>query len=323
MKKMALLLALTAFSIPLQARNLARLSRMTTGNPASLTFSDVDPQLPAHLIAQVRARRIARGQGVHASTITDSISARSFIFPAAGSTAGDGGTLFFRSDVTLVNYRDTPQQVLAGFWIQGSTNTLDFSHYKTLTLPANQYVTIQDFVATGLNTSGLGALVFIPYTGSDFDNNSAIDGFSRIYTKQPGSTGTVSQPFDAVDPDTLSSAFINEGVAMGLRQDADFRTNFGIVNVDSQSHVYKLNIAGEKLQTTLTITVPAYGMIQQAIPVGDYGALQIIYQVTDASDTSLVSWVGYASSTDNVTGDGWVSIASADFTPDELDLIGY
>ena len=323
MRKIALILALTAFSLPLHARNLARLSRMTTGNPASITFSDVDPQLPARLIEQVRARRIARAQGVHASAITDSISARSFIIPAAGSTPGGGGTLFFRSDVTLVNYRSTDQQVLVGFWAQGSTNTLDFSHYKTLTLLANQYVTIRDFVATGLSTSGLGTLIFIPYSGSDFDSNSAIDGFSRIYTKQPGSTGTVSQPFDAVDPNTLSAQYIDEGVAMGLRQDADFRTNFGIVNVDASPHVYKMTFSGEKLQTTVTIPVPAYGMIQQAIPAGDYGALQILYQVTDTSASSLVSWVGYASSTDNLTGDGWVSIASADFTPGQLDLIGY
>jgi hypothetical protein len=64
-------------------------------------------------------------------------------------------------------------------------------------------------------------------------------------------------------------------------------------------------------------------MIQQAIPAGDYGALQVLYQVTDAPSNSFVSCVGYASSTDNVTGDGWVSIASADFSPDELTLIGY
>jgi hypothetical protein len=323
MRKMALLLLLTAITLPLDARNLTRLSRMVIGNPASITFSDVDPQLPARLLAQVRARHIAHAQSVRASAITDSISARVFIIPAAGSLAAGGGALFFRSDVTLVNYRTTAQQVLAGFWAQGSTNTLDVSHYKTLTLPPSQYVTIQDFVAAGLNTSGLGTLVFVPYTGTDFDLNSAIDGFSRIYTKQPGSNGTVSQPFDAVDPDTLSAQYIAEGVAMGLRQDADFRTNFGIVNVDPAQHVYKLTFAGEKMQTTQTYTVPAYGMIQQAIPAGDYGAVQIVYQVTDVSSSTLVSWVGYASSTDNVTGDGWVSIASADFTPDELDLIGY
>ena len=63
-------------------------------------------------------------------------------------------------------------------------------------------------------------------------------------------------------------------------------------------------------------------MIQQSIPAGDYGAVTILYQVTDAGN-NFVSWVGYASSTDNTTGDGWVSLASAGMSPGELDLIGY
>jgi len=322
MRKLALLLAF-AFTIPLAARPPLHLAHMSAANPASLVFAPVDPELPAQLLAQLQARRIVRAPGVHASAITDSISARAFIISAAGSLPGGGGSLFFRSDITLVNYRNTSQQVLIGFWQQGTTNSLNFSNYKTVTLPSNQFATVQDFVASSLGLSGLGSLIFIPYTGSAIDSNSAIDGFSRIYTKQPGSTGTVSQPFDAVDPDTLSAQLINEGVALGLRQDADFRTNVGIVNVDASPHAFKLSFVGEKTQTTLTITVPAYGMVQQAIPAGDYGALQIIYQVTDASTTTLVSWVGYASSTDNVTGDGWVSIASADFSPEDLTTIGY
>jgi len=35
------------------------------------------------------------------------------------------------------------------------------------------------------------------------------------------------------------------------------------------------------------------------------------------------SWAAYASSTDNTTGDGWVSIAARDYGDDELDFIGY
>jgi hypothetical protein len=325
MRKMTLIFSLLAFSLPMYARKVPR-SQMTVGNPAALTITSVDDALPARLLAQWKARgmahRAARANGVHASAIADSVSARAFIIPAAGSLAGGGGTLFFRSDVTLANYRDTAQQVLAGFWAQGSTNTLSAANFKTLTLPPGQFVTVQDFVATALGKSGLGTLIFIPYTGTDFDGNGAIDGFSRIYTKQPGSTGTVSQPFDAVDPDTQSLQFIDEAVALGLRHDADFRTNFGIVNVDSSPHIYKVSFIGERVQTSNVFTVPAYGMIQSSIPSGDYGALQILFQVTDAGN-NFVSWVGYASSTDNVTGDGWVSLASADMSPSDLDLIGY
>ena len=54
---------------------------------------------------------------------------------------------------------------------------------------------------------------------------------------------------------------------------------------------------------------------------GDYGALTVTFDITDSGGASI-SWVAYASSTDNITGDGWVSIASADLTPDDLTIIG-
>jgi len=323
MKKTALALSLLALSLPAYARNPPHLSRMTAVNPASLTVTPVAAGLPARLLAQLKARHTAVHNGVRAAAISDPVSARALVFPAAGSVAGGGGSLFFRSDVTLVNYRATPQLVLAGIWPAGSTNSLDPSVYKSITLQPNSFVTVQDFVATTLGKSNvLGSIIIIPYTGTGIDPAGAIDGFSRIYTKQPGSNGTVSQPFEAVDPDTFSAVLKDEAVSLGLRQDADFRTNFGIVNVDSLQRTYKVTFIGEKLTTTLTIPVPPFGMIQQAIPAGDYGALQIVFQVTDAGQ-DFVSWVGYGSSTDNITGDGWVSLASADLTPNELTFVGY
>lgn len=323
MKKIAIIFTLLALSLPIYARNLSRLARMTVTNPASLTIGAVDPALPARLIGQLQARRSAAHGRLHASAITDSVSARALVIPAAGSLAGGGGSLFFRSDVTLVNYRSTPQQVLAGIWAADTTNNFDAANYKTITLQPNAFVTVQDFVVNALGKSNvLGSIIVIPYNGTNIDPTGAIDGFSRIYTKQPGSNGTVSQPFDAVDPDTFSAPLIDEAVALGLRQDADFRTNFGIVNVDDKDRIFKVTFIGEKLTTTLTLTVKAFGMIQQGIPAGDYGALQIVYQVTNAG-SDFVTWIGYASSTDNITGDGWVSLASADLTPNELDLVGY
>jgi hypothetical protein len=326
MRKTALVLSLLSLSLPMYARNPASLARMKAINPATLSVSSAPDGLPAHLFAQLQAgaaaRRAALRSGVHASAVLDSGSTRYLIFPAAGSVAGAGG-LFFRSDVTLVNYGSVPQQVLAGLWAQGSTNTLSAANYKILTLQPNAFVTIQDFVGTTLGLSNaLGSLVVIPYDGTNIDGNQAIDGFSRIYTNQPGSTGTVSQPFEAVDADFFSAQLIDEGISLGLRQDAGYRTNFGIVNVDSADHVFKVTFMGDSLTTTTTVTVKAFGMIQQAIPAGVYGALQVVFQVTDAG-TNQVTWVGYASSTDNVTGDGWVSLASADLTPDDLTSIGY
>jgi hypothetical protein len=327
MRKVALVFTLFALSLPIYARNPSRLSRMTAVDPATLVITPVSGDLPARLLAEwkagVVAHRTASRTGVHASALVDSVSTRALVIPAAGSIAGGGGT-FFRSDVTLVNYGATPEQVLAGLWVQGTTNSLNPANYKTITLQPNSFVTVQDFVVNGLGLSNtLGTLLFIPYTGTDIDQNGAIDGFSRIYTNQPGSTGTVSQPFDAVDPDFFSAQLVDEGISLGLRQDAGFRTNFGIVNVDSSDHVFKVTFIGEKMTNSLTLTVKAFGMIQQAVPAGDYGALQIDFAVTDDTGANLVTWVGYASSTDNITGDGWVSLASANLTPDDLTTIGY
>jgi hypothetical protein len=326
MRKTALFLFLVVLSLPMYARNASHLARMTAVNPAALTITPVDGDLPARLVAQLKTlpRRATTRTGVHASAILDSVSARYIVIPAGGSVPGGGGSLFFRSDVTLVNYGPLPQQVLAGLWAQGSTNTLNPANYKILTLQPNSFVTFQDFVANTLGLSNaLGSLVFIPYTGTAIDGTAAIDAFSRIYTKQPGSNGTVSQPFDGVDPDFFSVQLVDEAAAIGLRQDADFRTNFGIVNVDGADHVFKVTFIGEKMTTSIpAITVKAFGMIQQGIPAGDYGAVQVVVQLTDAG-TNFVTWIGYASSTDNITGDGWVSLASADLTPDELLQIGY
>jgi hypothetical protein len=261
---------------------------------------------------------------VHTNAVGDTRSVRALFFPSAGSLPGAGG-LFFRSDVTLVNYGPAPRTVLVAFWPAGTSNpptATAGANSKIITLPANQSTRFIDVVASVLNLQGVGSLLVIPVAGSNFDGSGAIDGFSRIYTKQPGSNGTVSQPFDAVDPDTFSAPLVDEAVALGLRQDADFRTNFGIVNVDDKDRIFKVTFIGEKLTTSTTVTVKGFGMIQQGIPAGDYGALQIVYQVTNAG-SDFVTWVGYASSTDNISGDGWVSLASADLTPDELDLIGY
>jgi len=307
MKTIARALLLLLLTVSMYGRSRAALSQMTVASPSSVSVAAVDPDLPRSLLAQVKARTLARRaaseDGMHAMAIIDSASAGILVIPAAGSVAGGGGALFFRSDVTLVNYSDKPQLVMAGLWPQGGGSTGDFLSYKSITLPPQAFVTFQDFVGTTLGLNALGSLIFIPFKGTELDFNGAIDGFSRIYTKQPGSTGSVSQPFDAVNPDTFSVALIEKSVALGLRQDPGYRTNFGIVNIDNLDHAFKVTFIGERLQTTLTVTVKGFGMVQQSIPSGDYGAVQIVFELVDPPPESL-PFVAFASSTDNVTGDG-------------------
>src|SRR5258705_531643 len=153
----------------------------------SAVTQPADPQIVEKLFAGA----------VHAQTVGDNRSSRYFIIPAAGSLAGANGT-FFRSDVTLINYASTPEDVIALFWPAGQSTPPSVSGGVRLTLQASKAITYTDFVATVLNKSGLGAILFFGVKGSSIDANAAIDGLSRIYTKQPGAEGTVSQEFPPV-----------------------------------------------------------------------------------------------------------------------------
>lgn len=325
MKKSAALLATLFLALPLFARPplSARMRSQTITNPET---KSVPADVAASLVAQWRAYVASKhagttGGAVHTSAITDSRSSRVIVIPAAGSVAGGGGSLFFRSDVTLVNYEAAAHDVTVMWWPAGSTNTLATtgSNVTTLTLQPNTFNTYPDFVANTLHQSGLGSIVIIPSASGSLTFDAGIDGFSRIYTKQPGSNGTVSQEFPGVDPD--NSSVFNEAAALGLRQDANYRTNWGIVNTDSVSHSFHITFMGENNQTaSVDVTVPAFGMTQQAAPAGTFGALSIVFSSPDIS--SFASFIAYASSTDNTTGDGWVSLASGDYASGDLSFLG-
>ena len=324
MKKSAVLLATILIALPLFARPSlsARMRSLTITNPDA---GSVSPEVAASVYAQWRAYVAAKhgtttNGTVHTSAVTDSRSSRVIVIPAAGSVAGGGG-LFFRSDVTLVNYEAAAHDVIVMWWPAGTSNSLNTTgtNVMTLTLQPNTFNIYPDFVANTLKQSGLGSIVVIPIVSGSLSFDAGIDGFSRIYTKQPGSNGTVSQEFPGVDPD--SGSIFNEAASLGLRQDAGYRTNFGIVNTDSVSHSFHLTFLGENNQTaTLDLTVPAFGMIQQAAPPGTFGALNIIFSSPDVADFG--SFIAYASSTDNTTGDGWVSLASGDFSSSDLNFLG-
>lgn len=233
-----------------------------------------------------------------------------FLIPAAGSVAGSNGT-FFRSDVTLGNFNSTSQNIGVGFMVAGRDNST--APLTFFTIPANSIVSINDFVATTLHTSGLGGLLFIAYnaSGTAVDDNAFIDGFSRIWTPQANTAGTpfaggsVSQSFPAVS--LLDSADDFTAFALGLRADSSFRTNAGIVNLDSVAHTW--TVASINNGQSMQVTVQPFSLSQPGVPIsfaGSGGNLSLTYDVTGTG----FFWSAYASSVDNVTGDGWVSRAT-------------
>lgn len=225
--------------------------------------------------------------------------------PAAGSLQGNFGT-FYKSDLMIANYRGT-QQVVRVRWIpQGgdgfSTTT------QRITIPANTAVSYDDAVANLMHYSGLGSLELVARTADDsIDLNAQIDAFSRIWTPQPKTTlGTVSQNFGGAGIFQVEGS--GQAFALGLKQDANYRTNVGILNSDfSNAHTWTIQVVGIGGSTSFTVTVPAFSMIQTNIPSGNYGNLYVVFTPpSNMTDT----WNAYASSTDNGTGDGWVSPAT-------------
>ncbi|HXH41453.1 MAG TPA: hypothetical protein VNN08_22690, partial [Thermoanaerobaculia bacterium] len=95
--------------------------------------------------------------------------------------------------------------------------------------------------------------------------------------------------------------------ALGLRQDSGFRVGAGVVNLDSVSHTWTVTSIATGARAT--IFVPAYSLAQTTLP-GGFGSPAGNVNLTFNSDGSGFWWSGYASSTDNVTGDGWVSRAT-------------
>ncbi len=251
-----------------------------------------------------------------ANTIGDMRSSRLLLFPVAGNARGANGE-FFRSDVTLISNNAVDHAHVLVIWLRNGADTDDPPTIQ-MDLDPETYYTITDFVGTILHIEGqLGSILIVPvdHDGEPDFNGASLDGFSRIWTNQPGATGTVSQPFEPVDP--FSFYIFETASIMGLRHDTAYRSNYGIVNIDDVDHTFEVDFLGETAQNSLTITVPAGGMIHQAIPAGNYGNLVIEITVDDGT----APWVAYGTSQDNITGDGWVSIGSGILTPEDLDEI--
>jgi len=233
------------------------------------------------------------------------------IIGAAGSVAGNFGT-FFKSDLMISNHRSVPQAVDISFFAQGQNGAGGFA-LKRYTIDANGALYLDDVVAR-LGRTGLGTLDIRARTSTGgLDTAAKIDAFSRIWTPQANASGTqfaggtTSQSFPSTMIDTVSGT--GRAFLLGLQQDSRFRTNIGIFNNDlSDPHTFTVNVLGTSGQTTFTITVPAWSMVQQSLPGGTWGNLYLV--VTPDSGMTGEWWSVYASSSDNITGDGWVTVGS-------------
>ena len=260
----------------------------------------IDPIDPPPRAPRTLAEAIRNVPSVRVSVIAFDVHDSSFLIPIAGNTAGGGGT-FFRSDMSIANYRSVAQRLGIGWLAQGQNNTN--SPLQFFNIPANSTAALNDFVGATLGKTGLGA-IFVEGVDSagNLDSMASLDGFSRIWTPQPGSSGSVSQNFDAVSLTDLIGSL--DTFIIGLKQSSAFRSNVGIVNLDTAAHTW--TIRSTVTGATSTVTVQPYSVSQGGAPAGSADSLGNVNLQLN-SDGFGFWWSAYGSSTDNVTGDGWIS----------------
>lgn len=229
----------------------------------------------------------------------------SITLPVVGDVVGSNGE-HFQTDVTLGNLSSEAQRIRVEWYPQDVASTAPRVRFATI--PAFTFTTIENFVTDILMTTGLGAVRFVAVTVDDaeVDTDAAIDAFARIWTPRVDGPGTVSQSLYGVYDTQLvnSSLGVTNVVLFGLRQNEDFRTNYGIVNLGPEERTFAVRINSGEGTVVNNVRVPPQSMIQQAIPAGNWGDLLI--NITP-QDPSSARWLAYGSTVDNQSGDAWIS----------------
>lgn len=234
-------------------------------------------------------------------------STNKLLIPAAGSLQGGNGT-FFKTDLTLTNFRNADQKVVMQWLPRGvSGNQIPA---EIVTIPRLSSFIAEDFVGEVLRKSGLGSILVTAIRADDSeDPEGQLHATSRIWTYQPNSQGTVSQTFPAIP---MSGITTNRLTILGLRQDSRYRTNVGVINLDPQAlrdfaiHVYD----GPVVLTQINIAeLPGMSMQQVSLPVSIINAGFLRIEVIALSQNPVrVPFMAYGASVDNITGDSWSTL---------------
>jgi hypothetical protein len=225
------------------------------------------------------------------------------LIPVAGAAQGIGGT-FFRSDITIINYRNVSQLVRLR-WLPQNSSGAGVAPVD-VTIPASSGIVSEDFVTAILGQSGVGAILVTATTAEGTtDTNGRLFATSRVWTPQPGSTGTVSQSTPAIPTTDIANPL--RLTIIGQRRDDRYRTNVGIVNLaGATEQTFRVTVStGGGATQLLTVTVPPLSMVQTPLLGGATPTLQI----TVENMTIVKSpFTAYGASVDNVTGDGWSTL---------------
>jgi hypothetical protein len=238
-----------------------------------------------------------------AQLTTERAGTSQFLIAAAGAVSGANGT-FFRSDITIINYRTDADQRIRFQWIPQGTSSTGVGPVE-MTLAKATGFSSEDFVSNVMMQSGLGSILVTALTADgQLDASGRLHATARIWSNQPGlSSGTVSQTFPIIAVNDINSTRL---AILGHRRDDRYRTNVGIVNLDPQPQTFQVAVVAEGVTELVAVSMPGLSMQQVGLAGPPRTNLQIA--VTNVSSGFQSSrWIAYGSSVDNTTGDSWSS----------------
>jgi PKD repeat protein len=216
------------------------------------------------------------------------------LVPAIASISGAGGTLF-KSELSITNGEGRLSNVTLTFLEHDRDNST--APTATFVLAPFESLHADDALQELFKKSETyGALKI------ESDATPGVTVFQRISTAAVLTEGTVGQQVDAVSAEDLAQG----GSLLGLRQDAAFRSNVGLVNPNAGNAVISLTLIRSPATAleTATVVVPPFGFVQRnlaslfpsaAIPAGETLSVEI--------DGGANPVFAFASVIDNTTQD--------------------
>jgi len=230
------------------------------------------------------------------ATSSDNTLAR--IVPAAGATAGAGGS-FFRTAIQLVNASLTPISGSLVYHPQGASATPGDPSLP-FTLAAGQTVSYPD-VISAMGQSGLGSLDIVTTSGAPPIVTA------RVFN-DAGSAGTSGFTEDALAPDDVLASH-EIGVLLMPSDITNFRMNIGLrtLNAGATVDVAWFDTSG-RLIAGRTQTFPPNYFIQQSVAAFT-GASNLQADWLVLVQVNAGSAIVYGTITDNRTNDSSMRIA--------------
>jgi hypothetical protein len=255
------------------------------------------------------------GAQAHNDSVVQPLGAApQLLIPVAGSTPGANGT-FFRSDIAIINFAPRDQRVKLQ-WVPRSGGAGSTS---TIIIPLTSGIRSADFVAQYLNQSGLGSILVtgVQNDGVTSDLNAQLFVSMRVWTPQPGTSGTTSQSLPAIPMSAVNTQVAALFAVGGADNPANYRVNVGIVNLDpanAQTFQIALPTSFGPQQPPFQLTIAPMSMQQIGIGSGLPPTQEVLIQNITPAATRSNSWISYGSSVDNITGDAWSELAVAGTT---------